>query len=307
MTLAPQATSAEPATPGVHATARIKATCAGQATALPVLHGSGPFDLRRTRPHGNQARVCIIGAMNAPLGGDRLRIEATAEPGAHLHITTAAATIALRGPTPDHATYDVHLSVADQASLHWLPRPLISAAGSNLRQTCTVELAPTARLVLREEQVLGRAGEAPGRLATRLTVRRDGHLLLDQETVYGAGAPGWDGPAILAGHRAVGQFLVVDPDFDQQPPPVRLLGDDPARGQAVLTPLAGPAVLVTALAPDALHLSRLLDTAHPVVLGRHDSAEAAPTLTGDPRLRLPPGPSRRYDGGEMDGLPPPSG
>ena len=37
--------------------------------------------------------------MSAPLGGDRLRIEATADAGAHLHITTAAATIALRGPT----------------------------------------------------------------------------------------------------------------------------------------------------------------------------------------------------------------
>ncbi|TDD19690.1 urease accessory protein UreD [Nonomuraea diastatica] len=202
--------------------------------------------------------------MNAPLGGDRLRIEATAEAGAHLHITTATATIALRGPTPGHATYDTHLTVADQASLHWLPQPLISAAGSNLRQTCTVELAPTARLVLREEQVLGRTGEMPGRLTTRLTVKRDGHLLLDQETRYGPDAPGWDGPAVLAGHRATGQLLIVDPALDAQPLPVKLLVDDPAHGQAALTPLAGPALLVTALAPDTLHLSRLLDAAHVV-------------------------------------------
>ncbi|MEV4249993.1 urease accessory protein UreD [Streptosporangium canum] len=263
MTLLHQATRAEPTAPGVHATARITATCAGQATALPVLHGAGPFDLRRNRPHGNQARVCVIGAMNAPLGGDRLRIEAIAEPGAHLHITTAAATIALRGPTPEHATYDVHLTVADQASLHWLPQPLISAAGSNLRQTCTVELAPTARLVLREEHVLGRTGEEPGRLTTRLTVRRDGHLLLDQQTIYGADAPGWDGPAVLADHRAAGQLLIVDPSFADQSPPVRLLDHHPAHGQAALTPLAGPALLVTALAPDTLHLRRLLDAAHP--------------------------------------------
>ncbi|WP_207943418.1 urease accessory protein UreD [Actinomadura sp. KC345] len=201
--------------------------------------------------------------MNAPHGGDRLRIEATAEQGAHLHITTAAATIALRGSTTEHATYDVHLNVAEQASLHWQPKPLISAARSNLRQTCTIDLAPTARLFLREEQVLGRTGEPPGRLTTRLTLRHDGHPLLDQQTQYGPDAPGWDGPAVLDGHRATGQILIVDPAYRNRPPDTRLLElDDPAHGHAVLTPLAGPALLVTALAPDTLHLRRLLDAAH---------------------------------------------
>lgn len=264
MTLAPSApTPAGRSAPGVHATARIRATHAGNTTALPLLAGDGPFDLRRGRSHGNQARVCVLAAMSAPLGGDRLRIEATAEHDAHLHITSAAATIALRGPTTEHATYDVHLTVAERASLHWLPQPLISAARSNLRQSCTIDLAPTARLLLREEIVLGRAGEPPGRLATRLTVRRDSRPLLDQQAMYGPGAPGWDGPAVLAGHRAVGQILIIDPALQPQPPHVRLLGDDPEAGQALLAPLAGPAILITALAPDTLHLRRLLDAAHP--------------------------------------------
>ncbi|MFB4272343.1 urease accessory protein UreD [Nonomuraea sp. GTA35] len=254
-------TSAEPVR-GVRATARIRATAAGDATALPVLAGDGPFDLRRARPHGNQARVCILGTMSAPLGGDRLRIEAAAEPGAHLHVTTAAATIALRGPTTAHATYDVHLTVAENAGLHWLPQPLISAARSNLRQTCAIDLAPTARLLLREQIVLGRAGEPPGRLTTRLTVHRDGRPLLDQQTMYGPGTPGWAGPAVAAGHRAIGQTLLVDPALDRHPHHARLFGDDPATGQAVLTPLAGPAILITALAPDTLHLHRLLEAAH---------------------------------------------
>ncbi|MEV4188318.1 urease accessory protein UreD [Streptosporangium canum] len=260
----PPPTPAGRAGPGVHATARIRAARAQGTTVLPVLTGDGPFDLRRARSHGDQARVCVLGAMSAPLGGDRLRIEATAGPGAHLHITTAAATLALRGPTTAHATYDVHLTVADHASLHWLPQPLISAVRSNLRQSCTIDLAPTARLLLREEVVLGRSGEGPGRLTTRLTVRRDARPLLDQQTMYGPGAPGWDGPAILAGHRAIGQILLVDPALDQHPPHARLFGDDPATGQAVLTPLAGPALLITALAPNTLHLRRLLDAAHPI-------------------------------------------
>ncbi|MFI1204953.1 urease accessory protein UreD [Streptomyces sp. NPDC020883] len=55
----------------------------------------------------------------------------------------------------------MHLTAGEHAQLHWLPRPLISAAGSDLRQTWSIDLAPTARLVVREEQILGRAGEPP--------------------------------------------------------------------------------------------------------------------------------------------------
>ncbi|MGW6501425.1 hypothetical protein [Nonomuraea angiospora] len=38
----------------------------------------------------------------------------------------------------------------------------------------------------------------------------------------------------------------------------------PATGQAVLTPLAGPAVLVTALASETRQLDRLLEAAYPM-------------------------------------------
>ncbi|HWU10778.1 MAG TPA: urease accessory protein UreD [Streptomyces sp.] len=256
-----KATTQNSAVVGVQATARITAAARNGVTTLPVLDGDGPFELRRLRSRGTEARVCVVGAMSAPLGGDRLRIEAAVQQGAELHVTSAAATLALRGPTQEHATYGVHLTIAEHAELRWLPKPLICAAGSNLRQTWTVDLAPTARLVLREEQMLGRTGEPPGHVATRLTVRRDGRVLLDQEAEYGPGAPGWDGPAVLAGHRATGQILIIDPAFENRPAAARLHGDTAQAGQAVLTPLAGPAALVTAVAPDGLQLRRLLDTA----------------------------------------------
>ncbi|MFD5395853.1 urease accessory protein UreD [Streptomyces sp. NPDC127097] len=264
----PPRAAAAPAA-GLRATARIVARLAeeGGPTRLPVLEGDGPFALRRVRGSGGQARVCVVGAMSAPLGGDRLAIEATAEAGAALHLTSAAATVALPGRTADHATYDVRLTVGDGARLDWLPEPLISAAGSALRMTTTVELAPTAHLVLREEQVLGRSGEETGALRSRLVVRRGGRTLLDQETAYGPGAPGWDTSAVLDGHRAIGQLLVVRPEFAQSPAEVRLLGgaagerSGDGAGQGVLAPLAGPAALATAVAPDALRLRRLLDEA----------------------------------------------
>ncbi|MFD3730448.1 urease accessory protein UreD [Streptomyces sp. NPDC058632] len=246
---------------GVQATARITAATRGGTTSLPVLEGDGPFELRRLRSRGTEARVCVVGAMSAPLGGDRLRIEAIARPGAVLHITSAAATLALQGCTADHATYDVQLTVEEHAELHWLPKPLISTVGSNLRQTWTVHLAPTARLVLREEQILGRTGEPPGQVTTHLIVRRGGRTLLNQEANYGPATPAWDGPAALAHHRATGQILTVDPAYDNNPPKARYFASPSQDGQAVLTPLVGPAALVTAIAPDGLRLRRLLDTA----------------------------------------------
>lgn len=242
----------------LRATARIAAAADG---SLPVLESDGPLALRRTRAPGPYTRVTVVGAMSAPLGGDRLLLETEVRDGARLLVDSAAATVALPGADGAPATYDLALTVGRGAELRWLPEQLVSAAGSELRMRTTVELAADARLVLREEQILGRHGERPGTLTTRLTVRRDGRPLLDQELAYGPGASeGWDGPAVLGGHRATGQLLVVDPDFatdagkQGKAPEARLLGE-----YAVLVPLAGPAALVSAVAPDALALRRALD------------------------------------------------
>ncbi|MFF3332570.1 urease accessory protein UreD [Streptomyces sp. NPDC002888] len=243
---------------GVRATARIRARADGRGgTSLPVLEGEGPLALRRTRGSGAEARVVVVGAMSGPLGGDRFAVEAEVEDGARLRVGSAAATIALPGQAKGEARYDVRISVAGGGELLWLPEPLISARGSELYVTTRVELAATARLVLREEQVLGRAGEEPGRLGSRLTVRVGGRTVLDQELACGPGAPGgWDGPAVLAGQRAVGQLVVVRPEFATQPVVARAVGD-----QAAVMPLAGPAALVSAVAPDGLRLRRALDEA----------------------------------------------
>ncbi|MGW3186841.1 urease accessory protein UreD [Streptomyces ardesiacus] len=243
---------------GVRASARVLARGDGRGgTALPVLEGEGPLALRRTRGSGAEARVMLVGAMSGPLGGDHFTVDVQARSGARLRVGSAAATLALPGQDKAGARYDVRLTVDDGAELCWLPEQLISAGGSDLRLTTSVDLAAGARLLLREEQVLGRAGEEPGCLTSRLTVRIDGRCVLDQELGCGPGAPGgWDGPAGLAGHRAVGQVVLVRPEFADRPP----AGCVYEEGAAVM-PLAGPAALVSAVAPDGLRLRRLLDGA----------------------------------------------
>jgi urease accessory protein len=271
---------------GVDATARITAAPATRdgATRLPLLSSSGPLALRRTRSEEPGARVTVVGAMSAPLGGDRLTLDVRVESGARLRVDSAAATLALPGRRNEPAHYDVRLSVGEEAQLHWLPEPLISAAGSLLRQTVVIELAPTARLVFRDVLALGRAGEEPGRLTSRLTCHRGGRPLLEQQLDHGPGAPGWDSAAVLGGHRAVGQLLVVDPDFADEPPEARAF--EP--GTAV-TQLAGPAALVTSVAPNALLVRRRLEQAGKFRLGKdhqpglsltHRLAEGSMRLTG---------------------------
>ncbi|MEU3049722.1 urease accessory protein UreD [Streptomyces sp. NPDC006984] len=238
---------------GIHATARIVA----DGSTLPVLAGDGPLALRRTRTAGPDLRVTVVGAMSAPLGGDRLAIEAEVREATRLTVDAAAATLSLPGRGGEPAHYDTVLTVGERAELHWLPEPVVAARGSVLRMHTRVRLAATARLVLREEQVLGRHRETPGTLVTRLSVYRGDRPLLDGELACGPGAPGgWDGPAVLGGHRAAGQLLVVDPAFGGQPPGPRSLGPT-----AALAPLAGPAVLVTAVAEDGRELRAVLDRA----------------------------------------------
>ncbi|EGX57246.1 urease accessory protein [Streptomyces zinciresistens K42] len=245
-------------TGAVRAAARVVARDDGRGgTALPVLHGEGPLAPRRTRGSGATAHVTLVGAMSGPLGGDRFRVDAEVERGARLRVGSAAATLALPGQHKGAARYDVRVSVADGAELHWLPEQLICAHGSDLRVDTRVEVAASGRLVLREEQVLGRVGEEPGRLVSRIRVRVAGRPVLDQELACGPGAPGgWDGPAGLGGLRAAGQLLLVRPEFARAPATAGAFGD-----YAAVLPLAGPAALVSAVARDALRLRALLDEA----------------------------------------------
>lgn len=248
--------SPAPSPAAVTAVARITAAPDGRGgTALPLLAGDGPLAVRRTTcDDPAAAQVTLVGAMAAPLGGDRLRIEVRVLAGAHLRVTSAAATVSLPGRLPAPAHYDLDLRVDEGASLTWLPEPVIAAAGSELRMTARITLAATARIHYREEQILGRADEPPGRLTSRLTLRQDARLLLDQQTDLGPGAPDWDGPAVLAGHRAVGQLLLSDP------PTGPLIG--PPAESALLALPGGTAVLLTAAAPDGLRLRRALT--HPL-------------------------------------------
>lgn len=239
----------------------------GGGTRLTELVGQAPLLLRETIPdtahEANAALVHLVGGAAGPLGGDDLRYSVHVGPGARLRVRSVAASIVLPGLTEKESSLDIAARVESGAALSWTPQPLIAARGARHRSTARVDLAEDARLVWREETVLGRYGEEPGSVATRLRVRRAGRVLLDQALAVGPDYPGSLGPAVTGTgtDRAVGTIVIVDPDWTRIAAADRLVLEprDGPDGAIAVLPLSGPAVVVSASAPDSLTLSRLFD------------------------------------------------
>ena len=254
-------------------------------TRLPVQRSQAPLILRRTAE-----AVYLVGGAAGPLGGDVLELRIEVREGAALRLRTAAAAVALPGRDGRESLLSVTITVAAGARLEYLPEPTIAAGGARHRTDIRVDLAAGAALVLRDEVILGRHGERGGACRTRLRADLAGRPLLRHELDVSGTDEVSLGPAVLAGHRTAGSLLCVEPEWaepDGTGPDwagldrAGLDGTGPGRagldragpGRAgrpigelpsgygpgvTVMPLAGPAVLVNALAGDALTLRRRL-------------------------------------------------
>jgi len=237
------------AAPASHLRARVRIAAEADGrgvTRFTVLRGAAPVSLRPT-PDG----LHLVASAAGPLGGDVVTIDVRVGAGAALTVRTAAASLALPGREGAPSAVTVTAEVGPGASLHWLPEPLVAVAGCRHTASATVRLADGADLVWRDEVVLGRHGEPPGDIVTRLAVDVAGHPLARHELRAGPSAPGWDGPGALGPCRAAGSLLLAGPAHGAAQPAVLSL-------TAATLPLDGPATLVTATAPDAPTLRRLL-------------------------------------------------
>jgi urease accessory protein len=236
----------------MRATARIVAEPNGRGgTRLAELYGEAPLLVRRTGPD----EVHLVGGAAGPLGGDDLHVDVRVAAGARLVVRTVAASVAL----PGRGQSRTRLAAAVEGRLEWLPEPVVAANRCDHLVQSLVELGPSASLVWREEVICGRHGESPGDLTVSTRVRLAGRPLFAQDLAVGPRAPAWDGPAGLGGARTAGSLLIVDPAWLSGGVPVARV-----EGGGALMPLAGPAVVVTAVAPDAHELRRALGKLSPV-------------------------------------------
>jgi urease accessory protein len=217
----------------------------GGRTRVTRLRSDGPLALRESGGESGGA-VYLIGAGAGPLGGDDLELSIDVGPGARLEIRSAAASLVLPGRGAP-SRLSVRARVGAGGSLLFAPEPAIAAAGCDHRAYAEVTLDARAEVVWREEILLGRHGECPGRYVSRLDATTCGVPLLRHELRLDDDAPS---AAVLGDATAVGTVLLAGDGAPAEP--------YAEAGLAVL-PLAAPGVLVTALAPDAVCLRERLD------------------------------------------------
>jgi urease accessory protein len=255
----------------VIARARVTAAVDGVGRSrLVELRSAAPLVLRETTDG-----VYLVGGAAGPLGGDCVRLEVTVGDGASLVVRSSAASLALMGATREPSRFDIDVDVGRGASLTWLPEPTIVARGSRHHVSARVRCAAEARLVWRDELVLGRHAETAGSCRSRIAVDLEGRPLFRHELRVGEGEPGWDGPAVAGTATAAGSMVVIDPswrDPDRRPAPSVTRDGD---ATVATLPLEGPALHVLALAPDARRLRVLLDQSAPSTSVR--DAFAAPS------------------------------
>jgi urease accessory protein len=218
----------------------------GGVTRLPVLASQAPLVLRRT-----PESVYLVGGAAGPLGGDSLALHITVGAGAFLRVRTAAASIALPGLDGLESVLRVSATVGAGGRLEYLPEPLVVTTGARHATLVSVTLSAGASLVLRDEVLLGRHGECGGTARSTLRVSYAGRPLLRQSLEICGTDQASLGPAVLAGHRAVGTLLRVSEAGTDETAVT-------ATPEVAVMPLAGPGVLVTALAHDAVTLRRRL-------------------------------------------------
>ncbi|MGE0386868.1 MAG: urease accessory protein UreD [Gammaproteobacteria bacterium] len=155
---------------------------------------SGPLAVQRPfHPEGPD--VCHVYLLHPPagiVGGDRLDIDAQVDPGAHVLLTTPAATRFYRSAGAE-AQLLQNVRVAAGATLEWLPQETILFDGAIARLCTRIDCEPGARILAWEIACLGRpaAGEqfARGHADMCMEFHRDGRPLLLERLAFAAGSP----------------------------------------------------------------------------------------------------------------------
>lgn len=227
----------------------------GGATRVHARH-DGPLRLLKTLyPEGSAiAHAVLVHPPGGLVGGDRLDIHIDVQAGAHLLVTTPAATRFYRSNAGEAAQV-VQAAVGEGGRLEWLPQETLAYPGCLARNEVKLSLAPGASLFATEVLGLGLpAASQPfehGRLLQHLEIAGQ---WLDRGWLDATDKALLDGPCGLAGHRVLGTLVYAQTgalgDVDALLTHSRALLDGVARSG--VSHLAGPrgSVLLTRVVGD---------------------------------------------------------
>lgn len=154
-------------------------------TVLAQRRHSGPLLVQKPfYPEGSVCHVYLIHPPGGVVGGDRIDLDVRCPPQTDALITTPAAGKFYRSDGRI-AQQNIHLKVADGATLEWLPQETIIFDGAQVSSKTQVELFGSARFIGCETIIMGRPACSErfkqGQLRTRFEIRKDNQpLLLEQ-------------------------------------------------------------------------------------------------------------------------------
>ena len=238
------------------------------------LRQSGSAKAMLPRTHGDRPEIVFLNTSGGLTSGDRLAYRLELGAGMRAVATTQTAERAYRADGPA-AQARVDLVLGPGAMLDWLPQETILFDGSALARETRVEMGDDARFLGIETIVLGRAamGETVNRLRLndRRVIRREGRLVaFDPFRLDDAALSRAQGPALLAGMRAMAVLVLIAPDAHDALPVLRAELTEP--GVSAAASASAGRLVLRALAPDAWPLRRqmvrLIETLRPGALPR---------------------------------------
>lgn len=144
----------------------------------------GALSPRLLRADRAGARVALVATRALLLAGDEVRIDVRVGPGVCLEMVETSGTVAYDADGRA-SSWTVRASVDQGGVLLWEGLPFVASTGADVDRSTSVELAGDAVLCLREVIVLGRQGEAGGRIRLRTRVDLADAPLVVEEVVWG--------------------------------------------------------------------------------------------------------------------------
>lgn len=200
----------------VHGSAEVAFCHKNNETTLGRLYYTDP--LKVLFPRGDVQTAALITTGGGLFGGDKYDIKISLEEQAEALVTAQAAEKVYRSSGPD-CEIDIHLEVADGASLEWLPQETILFDLARFRRRTKLEINANARALVGEIIVFGRlaSGEEiqDGFLREAWDVRKNGKTIWsDALLIEGDFKRCLDHISGFGGARAIATSIYAGPDAE---------------------------------------------------------------------------------------------
>lgn len=246
-----------PLAPRARGALRLVAKRREEATVIADLRQEGSLKALFPSVRGDALDAVFLNTAGGLTGGDQMQIDLTANPGAHVVVSSQAAERAYRAELGQVAQTDVSLEVASGGRIDWLPQETILFDHAALDRRLNVRLAPDATALVVEPIIFGRVamGEVVEtlHLTDQWRVWRGGRLIFaDAVRLVGDAKALMQKPAIAGGAGAIATVLLASP----QAAAFAQALDLPVTSGASL--IADDLLLVRLLAADGFELRRQL-------------------------------------------------